>query len=291
MTFVAGQTSNTPAENATSDGKATPAEEFLERVRQELQKHRSIKAEMSQVVSIGDQQFKITGEYLSSGLKLRLKYTIDSAQGVQGEMLEVCDGKELSTLLQVMDSPPSVTQRNVQQILEAAAAASNQKVPEATLNGELGMGGLTTLLASLSRNMTFDAMKADESNGHSVTMIQGRWKKERIAGVQKEGGDGLPPFFPDLVQIHVNSKTLFPEKIHYLKKQVQNSKSQGPKKSLKALLSLEFRDVGFDGPVDDDTFLFLVPPKVIPVDVTKQYLDRLTAPVSTPPAASVPAQN
>ena len=275
--FVAGQSAPPASGAVATDGKASPAEEFLVRVRQELPKHRSIKAEMIQVVSIGDQQFKIEGEYLSAGQKLKLRYTVSPNQGAQGEMLEICDGQELSTLLKLGDSP-RVTQRNVQQIL-AAKAASQQAVPDAALNAELGLGGLATLLASLERTMTFDSMKTDESTGHSRTILQGRWKPEFAQAFPKDRDNSLPIYIPDLVWITVNSQTLFPEKILYLKKP--------PQKKLKPIVTLEFSKVEFDGPVDDSAFVFLVPPGVIPEDITKQYVDRLGAPAAAmPPAAA-----
>jgi outer membrane lipoprotein-sorting protein len=287
-TFVAGQSTSDPSAQVASPEGATPAEEFFGRVRQELQKHRSIKAEMAQVVSIGEQQFKIAGEYLSAGQKLKLQYTVEPNQGAQGEMLEICDGNELSTMLKIMDTV-TVTQRNVQQIL-AAANASHPKAPETAINAELGMGGISTLLASLNRTMAFDAMRDEESGGQPLMVIQGRWKKEILAQFPKERDDVLPQFIPDFVQISIDRKTLFPAKIVYLKKVSQNTylKTQQSPKSIKPLLSLEFRNVEFNGPVDDEAFKFFVPPGVIPVDVTRQYLDRFAAAPPAQPAATTP---
>ncbi len=276
--FVAGQTAEATKEPAIGGTKAAQASEFFEKVRQELPKHQSIKAELTQLVSIGDQQFKIGGEYLSSGAKLLLNYSMTPDQGAKCEMVEVCDGKELWTLLSLPDSK-RVTHRNVQQILAAAVVANKNKVPEATVNLELGMGGLVALLASLERTMVFEGMKEEGSGGHSRMIIQGRWKPEFAQRFPKDKGDALPAYIPDLVRIFVNTQTLFPEKILYVKKQPQ-------KKQFRALVSLEFRNVEFDLPVDEKAFVFVIPEGTVPEDVTKFYLDRLAVPESQPPAAN-----
>jgi outer membrane lipoprotein-sorting protein len=279
--FVAGQSEDAVKDRTERSDKGAEAAEFLDRVRQELQTHQSVKADLSQTVSIGEQQFKVTGQYLSSGnsssgLKLKLNYLVVPDQGAEGEMLEVCDGKELWTVLTLPGSK-RVTHRNVLQIQKAALAANQKGVPESTLNVELGLGGLTALLASLERTMVFDAMKQEEVDGHQRTIVQGRWKKEYSQRFPKGKDDSLPAFVPDLVRLYVDSQTLFPERLLYLKKQPE-------KKALRPLVNLELRNVELDGPVDEREFKFDIPEGVVPEDVTKMYVDRITGSTETPPA-------
>jgi hypothetical protein len=99
---------------------------------------------------MGNQQFFVTGQYVNSGQKLRLNYTIEPDQGVAGSLLEVCDGKELWSLIKVGDTT-RVTHRDIQQI--KAAVVTNKPTPEVLLTAELGLGGLTALMASLERNV------------------------------------------------------------------------------------------------------------------------------------------
>ena len=279
--FVSGQEENGVKDRTEGNDQGSEAAEFLDRVRQELQAHQSIKADLSQSVSIGDQQFKVTGKYLSSGnsatgMKLKLNYLVVPDQGAEGEMLEVCDGKELWTVLTLPGSK-RVTHRNVLQIQKAALAANQKGVPETTLNVELGLGGLTALLASLERTMVFDAMKQEEVDGHQRTIVQGRWKKEFAQRFPKGKDESLPAFVPDLVRLYVDSQTLFPERLLYLKKQPE-------KKSLRPLVNLEFSNVELDGSVDEKEFKFDIPEGVVPEDVTKMYVDRITGSTDAPPA-------
>ena len=288
--FVTGYTTTPCVYGQAVDAAKTPVEpvknetaalEFLGQVRQELQKHQTVRADIVQNVSIAEQQFKVKGQYVSSGnptsgMKLMLTYSVVPDQGARGEMLEVCDGKELWTMLTLPDSK-RVTHRDVLQIQKAAAAANSRNLSESALSLELGLGGLTALLASLERTMDFDAMKQEEIEGQSRTIIQGRWKKEVIQRFPKEKEDLLPAFVPDLVRVYVNAENLFPTRILYLKRQPE-------KKTLKPLLSLEFQNVELNEPVSDDLFVFEIPKDVIPEDITKIYLDRLTPPAA-PPAA------
>ena len=269
--FVSGQTTEEADRKEAATESEPDAAEFFEQVRQELQTHQSVKADLSQTVSIGDQQFKIAGQYLSSGnstdgMKLMLNYTVVPDQGVVGQIQEVCDGKELWTVLTLPDSK-RVTLRNVMQIQKAAAAASKKNIPDSTLNAELGLGGLTALLASLERTVVFDVIKQEQTEAGSRTVIQGHWKDEILKRFPKGKDNALPAFVPDLVRLYINAETMFPEKLLYLKRQPESKK-------LRPLVNLEFRNVELDTPVDDAAFKFEIP-DVVPEDITKLYLDRI----------------
>ena len=237
-------------------------------VHAELRKHSSVQADVEHTVSIGNQQFRATGRYLNSGSKLRLEYIVKPGQGADGSLIEVCDGKELWSLM-TLGGTKRVTHRDVQQI--KAAAASMKNVPDAALTAELGLGGLTSLLASLERTMTFDLMKLEEVDGHSRTVVQGQWKSDVVSRWKRKPEDPLPVYIPDMVRIFVNSTTLFPERIVYLKQQTEKDK-----KGFRALVSFQFRNVEFDAKVDDQEFAFDPPQDVVPEDITRQFLDRIT---------------
>lgn len=268
---------------AAAAEKPTPAEEFLEKVRQELPKHQSIRAEVRQTVSIGNEQFKIGGEYISAGQKLKVNYSVLPDQGAKGQMMEVCDGKDLWSMQSLPDLY-RVTHRNVQQILAARMAMPQNAVTESAARVELGLGGVAALLASLERTMTFDQMKQEEGGNSPRTVVQGHWKPQYLTQFAKEKKNGeeiLPPYFPDRVRLYVNSKTLFPERIVYLKKQPQKS-------NFVPLVNLEFLNVQFDAPISDDTFVFMVPDGINVEEVTQQYIDRMQPPAAAAPPAQAP---
>ena len=243
------------------------ATDFVKKVHESLQARSSIKAEIEQTASIGTQQFQVSGQYLSSGQKLRLEYTIRPDQGVAGSLLEVCDGKDLWSLITVAGTK-RVTHRDVQLIKSAVTA--NRNVPDVVLTAELGLGGLTALLASLERTMIFDAMKEESIEDGSLTVVQGRWKPEILARWPRSKDDMLPAYIPDFVRIWINPQAMFPTRIVYIKRVVEKEK-----KVFRPLVSLKFKNVEFNVPVSDDQFTFDPPEGVVPEDITRQFLDRM----------------
>jgi len=282
-----GQGDAKPAADKKGDAKeADPAvtkaaTDLMKRVRESLYARSSIKAELDQTVMIGMQQFQVTGHYVSSGQRLRLEYTIQPNQGLSGSLLEICDGKDLWSLLKVGETT-RVTFRDVQQI--KAAVAGSRNVPDVVLTAELGLGGMTALLASLERTMTFDAMKEENGEEGARTVVQGRWKPEILARWPRGKDDMLPAYVPDLVRVWVDTQAMFPVRIVYVKRVVENDK-----KIYRPMVSLKFRNVEFDVPVSEQEFAFVTPEKVVPEDITRQFLDRMKKGAEDAAAAKAPA--
>lgn len=243
------------------------ATEFMKKVHESLYSRKSIQADIEQAVSIGAQQFEVTGHYASSGNKLRLEYNVKPDQGISGSLLEICDGKELWSLTKVADTQ-RVTHRDVEQI--KAAVTSTKSVPEAVLTAELGLGGLTALLASLERTMIFDAMKEVSNDDGTRMVIEGRWKPEIAVRWQRTKDDLLPAFVPDTVRLWIDPQTQFPTRIVYIKRVIEKDK-----KINRPMVSLKFRNVQFDEPIDDQAFIFVPPPDIEPEDITGVFLERI----------------
>lgn len=252
---------------AVDPAAAKGATEAFKKLHDALYSRTSIRADIEQSASIGAQQFQVSGHYLSSGQKLRLEYTIEPGQGVSGSLLEVCDGKDLWSLMTVGETK-RVTHRDVQQIKSAVSA--NRNVPDVVLTAELGLGGLTALLASLERTMVFDAMKEESGDEGARTVIQGHWKPEIVARWPRTKDDLLPLYIPDLVRIWIDPQAMFPTRIVYIKRQIEKEK-----KVYRPLVSLKFTNVEFDAPVNDELFTFEPPEGVVPEDITRQFLDRM----------------
>jgi outer membrane lipoprotein-sorting protein len=271
-----GQVDSPPSAAKNADSKATEAAnadaakaaaDFMKNVHEALYARTSIKADVEQTVSIGAQQFRVDGQYLSSGQKLRLEYTIRPDHGVSGSLLEVCDGKELWSMMKVGDVT-RVTHRDVQQI--KAAVAGMRNAPDVVLTAELGLGGMTALLASLERTMNYDAMKEESGDGTSRIIVQGRWKPDVVSRWPRGKDDLLPVYVPDLVRIWIDPDSMFPTRITYIKRVVEKDK-----KVYRPMVSLNFRNVEFDAPVGDEEFTFVTPDNVVPEDITRQFLDRM----------------
>ncbi len=269
--------------------KHKPQEE-LKRARELLARNKSVSAKIVETVSILDHSFKAEGQYLQGNLdqndhrvRLELKLKVGDTQGT---LLEVCDGTILWTRHEIAKEP-TITRRNVQQILDAAR--QNGSVPENVLVADMGLGGMPALLAALERALNFTGLKIDTLRERPVYVIQGSWKPAYLARWQAPPAPGtapapLPPYVPDLVRLYLDQETGFPIRVMYLKKIVD-------RELLKPMLTLDFIDVVLDQPVDQTVFEFKPPDRPPPIEVTPTYLNQLAPgqPLAPPTAPTAPA--
>jgi hypothetical protein len=268
---------------AQDPAPATPnATELLATAHQRLLSHSHIRAELHEVVAIKHPPFRMSGSYVSAGLKLRLNLNVKLPGGVQGALLEVCDGERLWSVTELPGST-RVTRRDVRQLLAAMDQAKGR--PDRAAAIDLALGGLPALLTSLSRTMQFQSVKAETRSDREFWMVSGKWRAEFLR--QLTGSDDktpLPTHIPDAVRVYLAQDTLFPEQIVYLK---QLSDGEG----YRPLLELKLTNVVLNGPVDSREFEFTPPANVEPEDVTRQYIEQLfPSPPTTKPSSGEPAK-
>ncbi len=236
----------------------------MKQAHAQLLSRRTIRAELVEVATLTEPPLRMTGRYVSAGLKLRLEYQVQLAGGVSGSLVEVCDGERLWSLMQLPGSQ-RVTRRDVRQILVAAEKARMR--PDRAAAVDLALGGLPALITSLQRNMNFESVKEDTLDDQPVLVLTGRWTKELA---QQLGGDAKSPQYPehipDACRLTLGADSLFPVRLSYFKRQDQG---------LRMLLDLRFRDVVLEGPIDDNEFRFTPPDATEPEDVTREYIDQL----------------
>lgn len=273
----------------TAGAQAPPplpnAAELLAAAQQRLIGHNQIRADLQEIVSIKEPAFRMTGSYVSAGLKLRLKFTVKLPGNVQGSLLEVCDGERLWSVTE-LPGATRVTRRDVRQILSALEQAKTH--PERAATVDLALGGLPALLTSLTQSMQFQSVKEDTLAEHKVWAVSGKWRSEvvkQLTGGEEEGA--LPAHIPDAVRVYLAQDTLFPERIVYFKQ-------QGDSGGYRPLLDLRLTNIVLDGPVNPREFEFAPPENVEPEDVTRQFLDQLFPPPSKeaaqPSATESPAK-
>ena len=259
-----------PAADQSADGL-----EYLRRAHATVSAHKSIKANLIEQVAIDGRRFKMEGSYLGAGVKLRLELKVQLAHDSAGTLLEVCDGDVLWSRIELPESKRT-TRRDVRQILKAISGA--QAVPDSVLLAELGLGGIPALLASLERTMDFSGPREESIADRPFTVLNGTWKPDFQKRWPRDKQGRLPVYIPDQVRIFFDRETQFPARLLYLKQSASG-------KGLTPLVSLEFRDLVLNGPVNEQLFLFVPPDGSAPQDITRQYLDQIqqaNAPAATP---------
>jgi hypothetical protein len=267
---------------------ATPASalELLQAARERVKQYSSVKTNIVEKVSIGDHSFTSTGSYLQGkDLQMRLALTLEIG-GHKGSLLEVCDGQVLWTRHDIKTGDkgadqPQITRRDVREILKAAQ--KNGRVPISSLVADLGLGGLSGLLAAFESDMTFKKeVTAENIDGRPVLTIEGSWNDEYLkrfgaSEKKKDARPELPLFIPDVVRISFDKETEFLRRIVYLKALPGRS-------VLQPMLTVDFLKPVFNGPVSENDFQFTPPDRPSPVDITQLYLQRLLPPPSAPGA-------
>ena len=264
----AAEESNEPSSQKEEEDELPAAGELLQQSRTALGERRSIRAQIRETVTIGDRKFTAAGTYLQgSGLKLRLEFNVKTGQ-TEGSVLEVCDGQVLWSSHSV-GKEERVSRRDVDKILKAATQSRN--LPQGRLLAELGLGGLRGLLAALERSMDFEYYEDEALAGKPIVIVQGTWNRtarRRWTRAQARPDTPLPIYIPDSVRIYFHRATLFPQRIVY-------RKVQSPRKFDRPMLTLQFDNVVFDSPVNEQDFTFVTPPNVIEDDLTDFYLQQL----------------
>jgi hypothetical protein len=279
-----------PAESAPAPVADADAEALIKAARERLAKWKSIQAKVVQRVSIGDRKFEASGRFFAGEFpRLRLEFEV-KVGNTTGKLLEVCDGQVLHVERRIEDAKPAAatseakpasdktaapiesTRRDVQRILRAASDAEGAALSMHA--ADIGLGGVSALLASLERTMVFDSLREETHDGQTFRIVQGQWNPKVLNELNaKLGGlsQQLAGFLPERVRIDFEADSLFPVRILYLKLASVERRAYRP------MLSLEFHDVEFDAELPPDTFIYRVPAGTQQKDDTDQFVQLLKA--------------
>ena len=288
------------AEPSTKPTVATSRpQEILLSASEKLKSHASVRANMTEKVSIQTNSFTAKGSYLQGqNLQLRMEFTVE-LRAQKASLLEVCDGQVLWSRHDLGDKDQTqITRRDVRQILQATEQAEQRlKSPDekaqlnASIVADLGIGGLPALLAAFAKDYEFSTATTGKIDDREVVTLEGTWNANyRALWLGAKSKDKSPPplpiYVPDLVRVSLDKETEFPRRIEYLKALPGQSVPT-------ALMTVDFTKVVFNGKVNREDFVFIPPERPAPVDVTQMYLQRLLppkAPAKAPPVPKVTKQ-
>lgn len=279
-----GEQTGKSASRADVEAARTRGRGLLMAASEKLKSYASVRANISEKVSIQGHSFTAKGSYLQGqNLRLRMEFAVELG-GQKSSLLEICDGQILWSRHDLgAKDQTQITRRDVRQILQAAQQAEQRMTNaddktrfQATLTADLGLGGLPALLAAFSRDYDFSAQTAEKIDDREMIVIEGTWNSKYLEGwlgtkSKEKKGATLPPHVPDLVRISLDAETQFPRRVEYLK----NPTTGGPRTPL---MVVDFTKVVFNGRVSNDDFVFIAPERPAPLDITQYYLQRLAPP-------------
>lgn len=283
-----GQGESPPPTGDGIENESLPeASELLKQARERLAGYRTVKAKIVERADFGPRRFQAEGDYLQ-GVDHRVRVEVEVAIGEnRGRLLQVSEGDVLWTVYDVGEKL-RITRRDVNQIL----AATGNEAARATELAELGLGGLPALLASIDDAMAFQPTQTATVEGRTFYVLQGEWKpalREQFQHMAQQLPSPtteprpLPPHIPDLVRLFLDAETFFPYRIRYLK-QPQASPGADPA----AILTLDFRDIVVNEPIDPGEFQYTPPAEAEVADITSFYLQKIKAATPAAPTPTAP---
>ncbi|MFO1019139.1 MAG: hypothetical protein U0903_00340 [Planctomycetales bacterium] len=258
-----------PAEKKGPPAATKSAQEIIKEACNRLQGYKSVKAKITERVTIQDHSFTAAGSYTQGQNNQVLLELQVSLGGNRGSMLEVCDGQILWVRQDVIDQV-RITRRDVQKILQAAEQ-SGGRVNRTSLVAEMGMGGLSGLLGGIATDMDFSAPTEGEIDTIPAIVLDGKWNQKfltRFNGGKNAKGP-LPAFVPDQVRILLQKDNLFPRRISYAKK-TASSVPNTP------LMVLDLSNIRLNEQLRPDTFRYNPPATPTPIDETAAYVQAIT---------------
>ncbi|MCH8831095.1 MAG: hypothetical protein IID45_16105 [Planctomycetes bacterium] len=288
----------------TSTNPNLDANNRITETRKRLREYKSYATTIRQFIKIGDRTFTASGKFyrkaieprsrlprsssqLPPGLyypgqeeKIRLELNLELNSGyhkIKGSLLQVCDGEVLMTVKKISGQKTRVTRRNVKEILAAMSGfAANNVNLRRSLICELGLGGVTGMLASLQKVMVFDSYDTKKIKNGKVYVMEGTWSptyQQHWKGTTNQAA-ALPDHVPDRVRIIIDSTSRL-RRIVYLKR-------TGIGKKLEPMITINFEAIKLNKPLSDDLFQFEHPTGVHVERLTKVYTRQLTTPQKQP---------
>ena len=270
-----------PKDREAKDVPSTPAPEakkLFESAREKLA-NRMYRAKIVQKLSFPNRTLSAKGEILrGTKYRMRLEFEVQSG-GTTGKLIQVCNGDKLWTERRVNDVP----RLTVQDVKEILSKVGPDPLRQNLVIAEMGLGGITSLLASLERTMNFEKPQSVVIDGEELFRVDGKWNAAFLAKAKAstEALQGMPDYIPDGARVYFDRDD-FPRRIQYLKKEAKHD-------VLKPIVTLDFLDVEWlsEDEVKPSAFEYQPPERVFPEDVTKAYVDQLQPP-TTPGAAPKP---
>jgi hypothetical protein len=225
-----------------------------------------------------------TGDYAQQGrgedrafhlsLQLRTKLHATSLE-------HVCDGQQL-WLFETIDGQDRLTLVDVARLHRGRLKS---QAPPLSPHMWLSLGGLPKLVLSLKDSFQFGDVVQGRLDDLPVWSVEGRWTPARLAQLLPEQAEAinsgagadlnqLTPNVPHRVVLHLGCDDLFPYRIEYWRTDTgPEGENLAPVQKLMA--EMEWYEVQLGAPIDPARFAYRPPSKLVPVDRTKEWLDRL----------------
>lgn len=293
----AGSVQAAEAAKAAETEAPTEAETFLDGAIKAAAKFKTVSADVVQTVDMLDQKFRVNGRYLKApDNQIRLELKVEGLPDAGGEFLQVCDGKTLWDVQQVLETK-NYRRIEVGKVFEKIKTAElDDELREQVLT-TLGLAGPEELLKGLRRSVRFNQPKTLETlrqfSGKQFWVLRGEWQSRvGLTGPNQapiSPTAPLPAYMPSLVVVHLGKDDLWPYQIRLVGRQpamIYDTRKIGPdghpigaassiQKVKPTEIVLSYENVKLDTELSADEFVFSPPSNVRVVDQTQEVVGML----------------
>lgn len=290
---VEAPASGAAAASGVSRSRMPDPQQLLAGSARMIARQKSIVAKVRHRATIYDRELIGSGEYaqgpeLARLLRYQLRTQVDTHVV---EMLQVADGRHLWISTQLKDEP-EIVRVDIDRVL-AATDPKTAGEPAGDPNRQLGLGGLSQLLAAIERDFEFNTVFRSQLGGLAVYGIEGRWKPAALtafdavapkkgktdSAAEQSKTENFRQHVPDRVVLFLGIDDLFPYRIEYRRATpAKPTEGDSPQNAgvlagdpSKPLLVLEFFEVQFDVPLEERLFQF-TPGTRRWADITEKFL-------------------
>ncbi len=268
----------------------TEVQRLLDEIEAHLRKLEWLATDIRQEMTLRGFTFTARGRYIVGPNNLmRLEYKVKLSD-VEGELLEVCDGRDQWHVESILD----VTKVEHLNLEECGQILNDQDFDEQQRQAFMdarGLNGLAPFVDALAEFFVFNRVEEKQWQGKKVLVAHGTWNEARLGGkrAEPEAGDdqdqqqtsaipqaeererysllNLPPEMPTAITVWIDPELKW---IHRVEMVAERAPKNRPSR-----LVLELSNPQFDKPFERTLFSYRPPDDVKPIDRTPVVVETL----------------
>lgn len=262
----------------------TDADRFIKASADKIDGIQWISADVHEVIRIADRFIESRGVFLRGpGNKVRFELDVDLGDAA-GKRIVVSDGKIGYRYKKVLDGE-DLFMVKLDQILPVLDKKDLTQADRRRVLADLPLVEPGEMLRGYLNTVTFTDMSDQPfgSDQRKAVLLNGHWRKralDALVGRQNSDLEQVGAVLPQFIRLYVDKESGFPLKIELYRK----DKSA----EIRPVFSIEFTKVTLGKSIEDARFAFKIPEKLVPQDLTNEWLNLLKT-VKDKGAASAPS--
>ncbi len=267
----------------------TEVQKLLDEIEQHLRKLDWVATDIRQEVTLRGFNFTATGRYITGPNNLmRLEFRVKLAD-VEGELLEVCDGRDQWHVQSILDVK-KVEHLNLEECNQILGDQDFDQEQRQAFMDARGLNGLAPFVSSLTEFFVFNQVEKKEWQGRNVIVARGTWNEARLGGNRGQRPEAeedseqpsaiprgeeqerfsllnLPPEMPTAITLWIDPEQKWIYRVEMV--------AERAPKNRPSRVVLEFNNPQFGKAFERNLFSYRPPDDIRPIDRTPVVVETL----------------